>query len=311
MPLVSIVTPSFNQGTYIRATLESVLSQDVHDIELIVMDGGSTDNTVEVLREFSDPRLVWYSESDRGQSHALNKGFRLSHGEYLSYLNSDDLLMPGAVRFALEYFAVHPRCDMVYGDCQVIDGAGRQIGTSPGKPFDLAQALRGVNPVVQPGAFWRRNVLESVGDFDETLRYTMDYDYWLRAGVKGFQLDYVSGERSAFRVHSQSKTMAESVHFWQDREHVIDTLYASGNLPSHVLDEREHAFAYTRWLRTKRLWMLKEYVSARPLLNDHVRYGTSSRRVVAALMLIDSYLGTSLTRSFNWILALSGRGFLV
>ncbi|MFN8379627.1 MAG: glycosyltransferase family 2 protein, partial [Anaerolineae bacterium] len=169
MPLVSIVVPSYQQGRYIRDTLDSILSQDFTDLECIVMDGGSTDETVAVLQSITDPRLMWVSEPDRGQSHAINKGLARATGAILSYLNSDDLLRPGAVTAVVRYFGQHPEADLVYGDMDHVDGEGATFETVIAAPFDLPDTLAGRNSVNQPGTFWRREVGERVGPFDESL----------------------------------------------------------------------------------------------------------------------------------------------
>src|SRR5262245_18944056 len=136
-PLVTVVTPSFNQGRFIRATIESVLSQDYPDIEYIVMDGGSTDDTAEVVKDFAG-RLTWISEKDRGQSHAINKGFRMAKGEIVAWINSDDSLVPGAVAHAVRAFVHHPEAGAVYGEGYLIDRAGRITSRFPAtEPFNL------------------------------------------------------------------------------------------------------------------------------------------------------------------------------
>jgi glycosyltransferase involved in cell wall biosynthesis len=185
-PLVSIVTPSFNQAAFLPETLDSVLSQDYGNLELIVMDGVSTDGSVAILEAQTDPRLTWVSEPDRGQSHALNKGLARARGQYLTYLNSDDLLTPGAVSFVVEYFEQHPKMDFLFGDCEYTDGSGRTLKIMRGIPFNLHDGLTAAPPAMfQQGAFWRRRVYGHIGGFDESIHYTMDSEYWVRAGVFG------------------------------------------------------------------------------------------------------------------------------
>ncbi len=163
LPLVSIVTPSYNQGAFIEETIRSVLSQDYPRIEYIVVDGGSTDGTLSILRKYGD-HLTWFSEPDKGQSDAINKGFRKSHGEILAWLNSDDIYLPGAVRTAAGYLAVHPEVAMVYGDCHMVDEQGQVVGRSIWiEDFDLMRLVEDLNYIHQPAAFFCRQAFEGVG----------------------------------------------------------------------------------------------------------------------------------------------------
>ncbi len=141
LPLVSIVTPSLNQGQFIRETIETILSQDYDNLEYLVMDGGSTDETLEILRSYGT-RLQWVSEPDAGQSQAVNKGWRRARGEILGWVNADDLLSPGAVRRAVEALAADSALGGVYGDCTYIDGSGRRLRTLPARAFDYATLVR-------------------------------------------------------------------------------------------------------------------------------------------------------------------------
>ncbi|HVU13946.1 MAG TPA: glycosyltransferase family 2 protein, partial [Phototrophicaceae bacterium] len=171
--LVSVVVPSFNQAQFIRATLDSILQQDYPALECIVVDGGSTDKTLEALQAYADPRLTWISERDKGQSDALNKGLQRISGEIITYLNSDDLLNPGAIRFIVEYFDQHPETDLIYGDGYFIDAEGKQIASYKSAPFDLELCLLNGQDLVQPGTFWKRALTEKVGLFDVDLHYRM------------------------------------------------------------------------------------------------------------------------------------------
>jgi glycosyltransferase involved in cell wall biosynthesis len=208
-PRISIVTPSFNQREFIGQTIESVLDQQYPDLELIVMDGGSTDGTVALLESYGD-RLAFVSEADRGQSHALNKGMTRATGDVLAFLNSDDFYEPGALRTAGDFFASHPASVWLTGLCRTVDRDGREI-RRPITAYKNAwlrhggyRALQVLNYVSQPATFWRRELFEAVGEFDESLSYAMDYDYWLRAG-RLFKLDVVDRYLACFRVHETSK----------------------------------------------------------------------------------------------------------
>ena len=297
LPLVSIITPSFNQAAFLPTTLESIFSQDYYRLEVIVMDGGSTDGSVAILEQQSDPRLIWVSESDRGQSHAINKGMARARGSILTYLNSDDLIMPDAVAFVVDYFEQHPDVDFLFGDCNYIDDSGRVFKTARGIPFDLRQALIASPPAMfQQGAFWRRRVYERIGGFDESLHYTMDSEYWVRAGILGCTFAYVPGVRGAFRFHGESKTVSQAAAFWLDWRSSIDKLYALPELPAKANAWRAESLDYHLWHDAKMAWLHKDYATARPMLRRFLRGKKWVRRGLAAPMLVDSYLGTPFTR---------------
>lgn len=186
-PLVSVVTPSYNAMPYIRETIESICSQDYPAIEHIIMDGNSTDGSQELLRHY--PNLIWFSEPDRGQSHALNKAFEMVHGEIIGWLNADDTYAPGAISTAVEYLQSHPDVDLVYSDVLVVDENNQPIRLAKAEPFTLEKLL--VNNIVkQPTVFMRRQLLETLGGVKENLHYVMDHELWLRAGVF-FKLQYL------------------------------------------------------------------------------------------------------------------------
>lgn len=203
-PLVTVVTPSFNHGRFIRETIESVLTQSYPRIEYLVVDGGSTDETVAILRSYGD-RVVWVSEPDRGQTDAINKGWRRARGTILAYLNSDDMYLPGAVEKAVACLRAHPDAGAVYGEGYHVDETGRVIGRYPTEPFDMAR-LTQTCFICQPTVFLRREMVERVGYLDNSLRYCMDYDLWIRlARVSRFA--YLPDYLASTRLHAQAKTL--------------------------------------------------------------------------------------------------------
>ncbi len=209
LPLVSIVTPSLDQGRYLEETIRSVLDQDYPSIEHIVVDGGSTDETLEVLRRYEHVR--WISERDRGQSHALNKGFALARGEVLGWLNADDVYLPGAISAAVQVLS-HSGCALVHGGWSQIDENGAVLREVQPIPFDYRLQLEVRNAVAQPGSLFTREAFESVGGLDEQLRYAMDYDLWLKIGAR-YDVRHVDRILAAYRLHPSSKTMAEADGF--------------------------------------------------------------------------------------------------
>ncbi len=200
---VSIITPCLNAEKFIRDTIESVNGQDYLSIEHIVVDGGSTDGTIESLK--SNPHLRWISETDNGQSHALNKGFAMARGEIIGWLNADDTYAPGAVSTAVDYLTRHPETDMVCSDMWIIDENGARLRLARGKPFDLVELLT-ENYVRQSTVFFRKCLLDEVGGVNEALHYCMDRELWLRIGV-GHRIDYLPNHIGAnFRIYLGTKT---------------------------------------------------------------------------------------------------------
>jgi glycosyltransferase involved in cell wall biosynthesis len=206
---VAIVTPSYNTGRYVGATVRSVLDQDYAPLDYLVMDGGSTDETVDVLKSFG-PRVRWVSERDKGQSDAINRGFAQARGEVLGWLNSDDTYAPGAVRAAAEFLAAHPDVGMVYGDADFIDASGRYIGRCQHveKVFSPHRLLHYSDFIVQPAAFFRRSAFEAVGGLDPSLNWAMDYDLWLKFAAAGFKVAYLPRVLANYRWLGASKSAA-------------------------------------------------------------------------------------------------------
>lgn len=209
---LSIVTPSFNQRDFLRATLNSILSQQGDfEIESIVMDGGSTDGTVELLKSINDPRVIWRSEKDHGQADALAKGLAIATGEIVGWINSDDLYVDGAFAAAVEAFTAKPQAGWLVGRCDIIDENDREIRANVTRyknwllsRYSYRRLLR-ENCISQPAVFWRREFGQSVGPIDASLHHAMDYDLWLRMGKAG---DPIILDRpvARFRIHSKSKT---------------------------------------------------------------------------------------------------------
>ncbi|MBN1397658.1 MAG: glycosyltransferase [Bacteroidetes bacterium] len=178
--MISIVTPSYNQGDFIEQTILSVLTQDCNDVEYVVIDGGSTDPTLDILRKYKG-RLQWISEKDNGQTDAVNKGFRIAKGDILGWVNADDLLAPGVLSEVSELFAQDPLLMLVYGDTDNIDDKGNFLYKYPCEEFNL-ERLPYTCFISQPAAFFRRTLIEAVGYLDADLQNSMDLDLWIRLG---------------------------------------------------------------------------------------------------------------------------------
>ena len=222
-PLVSIVTPSFNSGRFIAETIESVRNQDYPSIEHIVIDGGSNDGTVEILKRF--PQLHWVSEPDSGQSEALNKGFRFAKGEIIGWLNADDTYQPSTVSTAIHFLQENPSIDCVYSDVQVIDDTGQLIGVSRSQPFDLWTLVQ-TNFMKQPTVFMRRRIIEKLKGVDESLHYVMDQELWLRVGLAGFKMHYLRGQALAnFRICLGTKSYEQTPRFQSEWLQVLERAF--------------------------------------------------------------------------------------
>lgn len=234
-PLVSIVTPSYNQSAFLEQTIRSVLEQDYPNIEYIIMDGGSTDDSAEIIAKYADRISYWESTPDKGQTDAINKGFSYAHGEILAWLNSDDILYPHAVREAVEFLIQHPDVGLVYGDCDFIDAKGQTIGRFNARQTDLKKLRRGYVHIPQQASFWRADLWKQVGPLDDSIFFAMDYDLWLRLAEIS-ELRYLQGRSpwAAFRLHENAKTVSADDRCWPDmlRIHrrdggsVISLLYA-------------------------------------------------------------------------------------
>ena len=205
-PRVSVVTPSLNMARFLGETVESVLGQDYPHLDYLVMDGGSTDGTVELLASYGD-RLRFVSEPDEGQAHAVNRGFRATDGDVFAFLNADDTYRRGAVSRAVQGFLDHPGASVVYGDGMHVDEDGHEIGPYPTLDFDPAILARRCF-ICQPAAFMARSAVERVGLLDASLRVALDYDLWIRL-AKLHRFARVEGVLATSRMHARNKTLAE------------------------------------------------------------------------------------------------------
>ena len=211
-PRISIVTPSLNQGEFIEETINSVLSQEYPNLEYIVIDGGSTDQTISVLEKFAD-RVIWVSERDEGQTEAINKGLTMATGEILSYLNADDTLLPNSLFSVADLFLANPHSMWITGRCRIIDEGGKDIRSIIYNYKKLLlystsySTLLVTNYISQPATFWRKELQSLCGLFDQGLHYVMDYDYWLRLW-KVRPPNVYHHDLACFRIQKKSKTTA-------------------------------------------------------------------------------------------------------
>jgi glycosyltransferase involved in cell wall biosynthesis len=222
-PLVSIVTPSYNQAGYLEQTLQSVLGQDYPRIEYIVIDGGSTDESGDIIQRYDDQLAYWISEGDEGQTDAINKGFHNAHGDILAWLNSDDLYRPGAIAEAVAYLNENPEVGMVYGDAEYIDENGKVIGQFPAAQTDYKRLRRGYVHIPQQATFFRARLWQMVGPLDPSFYFALDYDLWVRIASLA-PIRYHPRNWAAFRLHRDAKSLAEADRCWPEMIRVHERL---------------------------------------------------------------------------------------
>jgi glycosyltransferase involved in cell wall biosynthesis len=213
--LVSIVTPSYNQDRYLEETIRSVLLQDYPQIEYMVVDGGSTDATVNVIKRYEHKLASWISEKDQGQTDAINKGFGRARGELLAWINSDDTYEPGAVTAAVNYLQEHPEIGMVYGACNYINESGKVIGKFSAAQTNYRLLRQGYTHIPQQTMFFRAKLWKQVGPLDPSFYFAMDYDLWTRIAARA-PIKYIPQTWANFRLHTAGKTILADDRCWPE-----------------------------------------------------------------------------------------------
>lgn len=266
-PKITIVTPSYNQGQFIERTIKSVLDQQYPNLEYIVMDGGSTDDTVSVLKKY-DKKIIWVSKKDKGQTHAINKGLKKASGSILAYLNSDDTYQPGTFLRIGEFFATHPHAYFVYGHGRLIDSKDKEVGFYNDSPTSRAKLFEQCN-ISQPTCFWRRELLDTIGFFDESFQFTMDYEYWVRV-AKQYHLYYLRDVLANTRIHPDAKTSAFTHKLHTEALRVVQTHYGRVHYDwiftytDSSFTGEKNSKAYFRYMVTRSLLNFIRYNHALP-----------------------------------------------
>lgn len=234
LPFVTIVTPSYNHAKYIRQTIDSILSQDYPNIELVVLNDSSTDETQDILTEYGD-QFYWETQPELFQTASINKGWVMTKGEIVTWLNSDDSLYPGAISKSVEYLMKNPDTGIIFGDTMYTEADGKEIYRSelPNgfNYFDFVVDC--VNLIPQPSAFIRRDVINKIGYLDPQLDYFMDWDFWLRAGLH-FKIDYFPELLSTYRLHENSKTVSRTIEAAPELEILYKKFFSYDNIPDDI-----------------------------------------------------------------------------
>jgi hypothetical protein len=266
MTRVSIITPSFNQAAYLEQTILSVLGQDHTDVEYIVIDGGSTDGSIDIIRKYEDRLAGWVSEKDSGQADAINKGFSRAGGEIVAWLNSDDYYLPGAIREAVKVFDQHPDVMLVYGDMIAVDEHGETFNRFSYKQLSLEDLLC-FQIIGQPAVFMRRSALQGI-QLDETLHFLLDHQLWIQIARRG-RILHVDQTWAAARYHTDAKNRAQAASFGREAFRILEWVEQEPSLGStwkriqrrarasahrvdarYLLDGGQPAAAFMAWCRS-------------------------------------------------------------
>lgn len=247
-PLVSIITPSYNQARYLEQTLRSVLEQDYPHIEYIVIDGASTDGSADIIRKYADRLAYWVSEKDSGQAEAINKGLARATGEMIAWINSDDFYLPGAVTAAVKAFEAHPQAGLVYGDTVAVDEKGEFIHFPHYAQWTLEDLLT-FHILGQPAVFMRRDVLLKAGFLDPSFHFLLDHHLWIRMAALA-PMVYLPQRWAAGRFHESAKNVAQAAKFgeeafrileWAERDPRVSGALARVSRPSRAAAYRINA----------------------------------------------------------------------
>ena len=285
-PLVTVVTPSFNQAEYLEQTIYSVLSQDYPNLEYMVVDGGSTDGSVEIIEKYADRLAWWVSEKDKGQADAINKGLSRANGEIVAWLNSDDLYLPGTVRRAVKTLQRHPDAGLVYGKLLSINARGEHVNTITYKQYALEDLLS-FFIIGQPTVFMRNALLKQVGLLDESYNYLLDHQLWLRFAEQA-PMVYVPRPAAAARYHPTAKNMAEAQYFGQEAYRILEWAQTQPKMAAVI----ENA--------TNRVWGGAHRFNARYLLDA----GMPLQALKAYRKVFNHYPEFALQRSHRMLFAL-------
>lgn len=219
LPLVSIVTPSFNQVAYLEQTILSVLSQQYGNLEYGIIDGKSTDGSLKVIKKYAEKLSWWVSEKDRGQAEAINKGFQRARGQFIAWLNSDDQFMPGAIDGAIQFFTKYPNAVIVHGDVVAVDAKNHILNIIRYKDWGLLDLMK-FQIIGQPAVFIRKAALDKVGLLNSSYNLLLDHQLWLRVGQLG-EIIHVNEPWAMARFHENAKNIALAAQFGDEAKRIV------------------------------------------------------------------------------------------
>jgi glycosyltransferase involved in cell wall biosynthesis len=304
-PRITIVTPSFNQGQYIEETIRSVLLQNYPNLEYIIIDGGSTDNSVEIIRRYESRLAYWVSEKDNGQAHAINKGFKKATGEWVGWINSDDFLLPGALQSLMCAAGNDSRVKWLGGDVRFIhDGEGHLDSIRPqGKNQQLSDWLLVRSHFHQPGTIWKRSLFAEFGFLNERMHYAFDWEFWCRLAANDVRPKTVDFPVASFRMHDASKTCMRWDRFCAENETIVATyLPRFSGLERRRMEERRTSLVCTR-IRHESDRLLLDFRSFEVFRRVLVAIFGRPKLLLKKtpyLVLLRSGLASPLARLFRW-----------
>ena len=243
-PLISIVTPSFNQAEFIEETIRSVLFQGYPNLDYIIIDGGSTDGSQEIIKKYEPWLSYWVSEPDNGQSHAINKGWGKAKGEIIAWINSDDVYEADAFRLVADYFEQHEDVHMLYGDCKIINEHGLITGDCPSLEFELENLICNKWFIGQQASFFRKEAVSTVGYIDENLHLVMDWDLFVRLALNNFKIKYYQKLLARFRIWTGAKTSAQWVKSGDEKILVLNNIFSNPEYIPKISNLKKSAYGY-------------------------------------------------------------------
>jgi len=253
-PRISVVTPSYNQGEFIEETIRSVLLQGYYNLEYIIIDGGSTDQSVDMIKKYEPWLTHWVTEPDRGQAQAINKGFKRATGEIVAWINSDDVYFPGVLAIVAKFFSQKHTSDIIYGDCVFVDKEGKLVRKNRASNFDMKSFL-GKQAIPQPSMFIKKLTLSQVGYLDEKLNYAFDRKFWLIAGInRNNTLTYARKIFSKYRLHGKSKGVSEKHKMDIEISKMVLEILNKKNIPAMSEKDKEKAKRFHNLTLAFRYW---------------------------------------------------------
>jgi glycosyltransferase involved in cell wall biosynthesis len=311
-PLVSVVIPAYNYARYLPEAIDSVLNQEYPNIELIVLDDGSTDRTIEVLKGYGD-QFYWESHPNMGQANTLNKGWRLAKGEILAYLSADDFLLPEAVSACVECLRVNADAVLCYPDFQLVDSESRVVRFVVPPEYSYQEMVTKFVTAPSAGAFFRRSAYVKAGEWDPALRLAPDYDYWLRLGLNG-RFVHIQENLAAFRAHADSQSFSQTTaEGAEEAVRILEKYFKRADLPREVIGSKDEAFASANILVAQLHLRSSRYKEAFRRISNAVRLsprillsirtlrmminGLFNKQIHKVLWTIKNYLGRKDARS--------------